>query len=215
MQIDRQWMNRWFDVFNHTYFDSELPRPKFSVGHSQTRLGSMSCKCRRRMLKTEYYDFAIRMSNYYEQDEKQFQTVLLHEMIHLRIAAMGLRDNSPHGQLFQSLALSINRRGGWRISITTSKSKLKPHCSTPQRNVMLALENTSGATFLTVVNPAYVTLLERQLRTISSISHHQWLITTDSRFGTFPKVRTLRARAVSRNDYNDAISRGEPFTPRP
>lgn len=205
MQIDTQWMARCFDIYNRTYFDGSLPVPRFGVGRSRTRLGTMSCRRGGTLLHRRNYDFVIRLSNFYDQDEKDFQNVLLHEMIHLWIAASRLTDTSPHGRLFRSMATRINRLGGWHITVTSSAKGLKVHSSGSRSYLVLVMEDRTGSTFITRVSPTSAPKLERLLSHTSSIVSHQWLKTTDARFASFAAVRTLRALKVSRDDYEDVI----------
>ena len=42
MQIDIHWLRDNFARFNARYFSDLLPVPRFGVGHSRTRLGTLS-----------------------------------------------------------------------------------------------------------------------------------------------------------------------------
>ena len=75
-------MEQWFTTFNEQYFDGVLPLPRLALSRSKTRLGSMSCKRVTRLFRgTKFSDFTIRLSNYYDLSERDFQNVLLHEII--------------------------------------------------------------------------------------------------------------------------------------
>ena len=78
-------LRTWFRQFNTDYFGGELPMPRIVLSKARTRLGTMACKCTRRLLKRVYSDFVIRISTYYECTEREFQETLLHEMIHYYI----------------------------------------------------------------------------------------------------------------------------------
>ena len=108
MQIDIQWLQNNFARFNARYFSDLLPVPRFGVGHSRTRLGTLSYKRKTRMGRSQCSDFAIHLSNYYDQTEHQFQSVLLHEMIHLSIACSGVKDTAPHGVVFRGMMQRLN-----------------------------------------------------------------------------------------------------------
>ena len=120
-------MEQWFTTFNEQYFDSVLPLPRLALSRSRTRLGSMSCKRVTRLLRgTKFSDFTIRLSNYYDLSEREFQNVLLHEMIHYHIAYTGVKDSSPHGVVFRRKAEVFNRKYGWNIKVTGSTRGIKP-----------------------------------------------------------------------------------------
>ena len=200
MQIDTLWMKTNFMRFNTQYFDGVLPLPRLRVGRSRTQLGSMSCKRKTSWGRTKLYDFTISLSNYYDQTEHQFQSVLLHEMIHLSIAVSGVKDTSPHGVVFRGLMQRLNR-DGWDIQIMTkTRDYTKAYTGTATviaQYIVLALEMNDGKRFLSSVNPKFVRDINQQLRTIPQISHYAWFTTSDRWFESMPKVRSLRGRRVT------------------
>ena len=125
MQVSIEWIEKWFTVFNKDYFGGKLPLPDLALSKSKTRLGSMSCKHVTRFGRTKVYDFAIRISNYYDMTERQFQNVLLHEMIHYSIAYTGLKDTAPHGVVFRGMADAMNKKYGWDINVRISVRNVK------------------------------------------------------------------------------------------
>ena len=200
MQIDTLWMKTNFMRFNTKYFDGVLPLPRLRAGRSRTQLGTMSCKRKTSWGRTKLYDFTISLSNYYDQTEHQFQSVLLHEMIHLSIAVSGVKDTSPHGVVFRGLMQRLNR-DGWDIQIMTkTRDYTKAYTGTATviaQYIVLALEMNDGKRFLSSVNPKFVRDINQQLRTIPQISHYAWFTTSDRWFESMPKVRSLRGRRVT------------------
>jgi hypothetical protein len=200
MQIDTLWMKTNFMRFNTQYFDGVLPLPRLRAGRSRTQLGTMSCKRKTSWGRTKLYDFTISLSNYYDQTEHQFQSVLLHEMIHLSIAVSGVKDTSPHGVVFRGLMQRLNR-DGWDIQIMTkTRDYTKAYTGTATviaQYIVLALEMNDGKRFLSSVNPKFVRDINQQLRTIPQISHYAWFTTSDRWFESMPKVRSLRGRRVT------------------
>lgn len=200
MQIDTLWMKTNFMRFNTQYFDGVLPLPRLRAGRSRTQLGTMSCKRKTSWGRTKLYDFTISLSNYYDQTEHQFQSVLLHEMIHLSIAVSGVKDTSPHGVVFRALMQRLNR-DGWDIQIMTkTRDYTKAYTGSATviaQYIVLALEMNDGKRFLSSVNPKFVRDINQQLRTIPQISHFAWFTTSDHWFEAMPKVRSLRGRRVT------------------
>ena len=186
--------------FNTQYFDGVLPLPRLRAGRSRTQLGTMSCKRKTSWGRIKLYDFTISLSNYYDQTEHQFQSVLLHEMIHLSIAVSGVKDTSPHGVVFRGLMKRLNR-DGWDIQIMTkTRDYTKAYTGTATviaQYIVLALEMNDGKRFLSSVNPKFVRDINQQLRTIPQISHYAWFTTSDRWFEAMPKVRSLRGRRVT------------------
>ena len=203
MQVTLEWMSYWFAKFNTDYFRGGLPQPRLALSKSKTRLGSMSCKKRVRLFRTECYGYTIRLSNYYDQTERQYQNVLLHEMIHYSIAYARIKDTSPHGTVFRGMMENLNRKYGWEVSVTTSM-KVVPRAGGVPKNktyLVLALETSDGKSFLSVVNPRFARQLEEQTILVRTIKEHHWLRTTNPYFSDFPAVRSLRAKRVSRDVY--------------
>lgn len=79
-------LHAWFRQFNADYFGDELPVPRIALSKARTRLGTMSYRRVRKLLRWTYTDFTIRISTYYECSEREYQETLLHEMIHYYIA---------------------------------------------------------------------------------------------------------------------------------
>ncbi len=201
----------WFDTFNRDYFAGSMPRPRLSLGHSRTRLGSMACRRRRTLLGWKNSDFAIRLSTYYDCTERELQTVLLHEMIHLYIAWKGIRDDAPHGRVFRRMMDELNTRYGWNITVSTSmrgRQTTAPRNSNRQR-LVLALENSRGECFLSVVNPRYAVRLKAQLGRAIDVRPRVWFVSTDPFFADFTTVRSLRARRVTRTIFEEKIAGGK------
>ena len=200
MQIDTLWMKTNFMRFNTQYFDGVLPLPRLRAGRSRTQLGTMSCKRKTSWGRTKLYDFTISLSNYYDQTEHQFQSVLLHEMIHLSIAVSGVKDTSPHGVVFRGLMQRLNR-DGWDIQIMTKTcdyTKAYTGSATViAQYIVLALEMNDGKRFLSSVNPKFAHDINRQLKMVPQISHFAWFTTSDRWFEAMPKVRSLRGRRVT------------------
>lgn len=200
MQIDILWLRRWFATFNQQYFDSGLPTPAFHIGHSRTQLGTLSFKRKMTLRGTRLFDFVLGLSNYYDQSEHQFQSVLLHEMIHLSIAVAGLRDTSPHGVVFRGMMSRLNREG-WDIHVMTPTQGLrKAYTGSSQvieQYLVLAIETGDGRHFLSSVNPAYARTLKERLQHATTIRSASWYTTSDPWFADKPKVRSLRGTKVS------------------
>jgi hypothetical protein len=213
MQVTKEWMERWFAQFNHDYFGDALPLPRLALSKSRTRLGSMSCKRQVRLFHSRLSDYAIHLSNYYDLSERQFQNVLLHEMIHYSIAYNGRKDSSPHGVVFRAMMEELNRKYGWELSVTTSTKNVEKAGGIPQNKtyLILSMEMKDGRRFLSVVNPRAARQLERQTRLVADLASHGWYTTQNPYFFGFPAVRTLRARRIRKAEYDSLVADLKPF----
>lgn len=209
MIVTKAWMAEHFDRFNTEYFDARLPRPEFVLSRARTRLGQMSCKRAVRWGRVHLYDFRIAMTIYYDMTERQAQTVLLHEMIHYVISYTGLKDTSSHGVVFQGMAANLNRKYGWNIRTSTSTRGWKVNDAMREKQqtavrhptLVLAVCTNDGKCFVSRVNPRYGRSITTRLKSSSQITSYRWYTTEDSYFDSYPEVRSLRGRRISRSDF--------------
>ena len=209
-------LHAWFRQFNADYFGDELPVPRIALSKARTRLGTMSCRRVRKLLRWTYTDFTIRISTYYDCTEREFQETLLHEMIHYYIAYKNISDTSSHGKVFRQIMQQLNNEHGWNITITSS---MHNHKLTPvQRKItvanyflVLAIELDDGGRMFTVVNKKAIRKVYDALRNCRNIVNHRWYVSLDPYFLDFPCVRSLRARCVSIDEYNEKTAAMQPL----
>ena len=209
MQINTEWIAVNFDRFNKDYFGGRLTPPKFSVNNARTRLGSMAFKWKRSLFKRETYDYVIRLSNYYDIPEVEFQNVLLHEMIHYYIAVNHFKDDSVHGTMFRSIAQRINKQG-WHVVVRTDTRKWpvaernRKKVITRKR-IVLAASTTDGKYFLSVIGPGSVRKVKLQIARTPQIREVRWFESSDDYFQQFPQCRTLRGRIVTKELWEEKV----------
>lgn len=208
MQVSIEWMKNWFLRFNKDYFEGQLPLPRLRLSQSRTRMGSMSCKRKYHLGKYRLTDFTIHLSNYYDLTERQFQNVLLHEMIHYMIAYIGFKDTSAHGIIFRRMMDYLNKNHGWEITVMShSKDLPLSHGISRDRTyLVLAVSLVSGERMFSVVNPGYARRLNRLIPTIQGLRDFGWYQSNDPYFFDFPKVRSLRGRKVNEREYRERLS---------
>lgn len=207
MFVDASLLRGWFSLFNIEYFDGGLPEPAFAVGRSRTRLGSLTWRYRRRLFVKSPCDYVIRVSNYYDMDELQFKSVLLHEMIHLYIVSKGLKDTSPHGVLFREKMQSVNA-DGWRVSVSARMDGVGRAgvAGKKRRRIVLAVSMADGRRMLTVVSPGYVKAIDGVVRRSPDVESSSWYVSYDEYFADFPVVRTPKGRIVTAETYGRLVS---------
>lgn len=208
MNCNLEWLTHWFDTFNLSYFEGSLPRPKLSLSRSRTRLGSMSCRRKMTWRGVRFTDFAIHISNYYDQSERDFQNVLLHEMIHYAIAYKGLKDTAPHGVVFKGMMEKLNKTYGWNIQVMCKTKNMQvAEANKKERDfLVLALTLTTDEQMLSVINPQYAQNIEKHLMGIREVRDFAWFVSRDEYFRAFPQVRSLRGKKVTKDVYNKMIN---------
>ena len=203
MQVDIRQLEEWFASFNEAYFGGGLPVPKFAVGRSRTRLGTLSWKWQGRLFARRPCGYVLRVSNYYDADERHFKNVLLHEMIHLYVVSEELIDTSPHGVEFRKKMSEINAEG-WNVTVSAKMSGAEKAVRERKRRqrVVLAVVMSSGKCLLSVVGRRYVGAVNRAVGRSSGVKSYSWYLSDDDYFADFPVVRTPRGRVVKRETYD-------------
>ena len=150
-----------------------------------------------------------------ECSEREFQETLLHEMIHLYIAYHNITDTSSHGKEFRRIMQRLNSEHGWHITVSTSmhKHKLTPSHpdNSPASFLVLALVLDDGTRMLSVVNVRSVLKVDALARRTRRIADHRWYMSQDPYFRDFTCVRSLRARRVSMDVYNEKTAAMQPL----
>lgn len=203
--MDEEKLEQLFDHFNEAYFGGKLPKVRLVVSNSRTQLGQFRCEQRRRWFlgSPVMANPVIKVSAYYKLPERETMNILLHEMIHYYIAWSGKRDTSSHGRLFRQWMDRLNREHGWNIRVSVPTGQW----AVAERNrkkdyLVLALQTVKGHRMLSVVNPEYQALIEREIQHAPAVLCHQWLHSDDAYFSGFPAVRSLRCRRVTVEVYD-------------
>ena len=208
MELTVKILREWFHQFNAAYFESELPEPKLLVSKSRTQLGQFSCRRVRKGLFSGYktVGYTIKVSEFYDMQEREYQQTLLHEMIHYYIAFTGAKDTSPHGRLFRELMARLNAVGGWHITVSsrTGQYQVRQQAVETQYLLML-LTTTDGKHYVSVVNPSFRKFIEHQAAQSPQVTTCQWVVSRDTRYATWPKTRSLRGRRITEVEYLQII----------
>lgn len=215
MTLTTDLLKVWFGQFNAMYFGGKLPMPVIRLSKARTKLGTMRCRRVRRMLKWVYTDFSISISTYYDCTEREYQTTLLHEMIHYHIAYNNIPDTSAHGKVFHEIMNRLNHDYGWHITVSSKRRNLRPAdgsvLTKMSTHLVLALILNDGTRMLSVVSPRWARHIDRQASMVGRIASHRWYMSTDCYFNNFAKVRSLRACKVSAEVYNAKTLAAQPL----
>ena len=73
--------------------------------------------------------------------------------------------------------------------------------------LLLVLKTRDGKHFLSVVNPSYRTYIERQISLSSVIIDYHWLVSRDTRYAHWVRVRSLRGKRITETEYHTLLTK--------
>lgn len=120
-----------FNQCNMKYFEGKLPIPMFDLLHSFRTCGYFDCDYEQGWFSRTLYNFRISMTDYYDFTPKQFEDILVHEMIHYYLAYFGIDKSLSHGREFKKMAKRLNQTYGLNITKTLDISQYKRREGTP------------------------------------------------------------------------------------
>ena len=114
MEVTTEIIANKFREYNKTFFNNELPTPKFGLLKSYMTCGYFSCKkiVGKRRLNGQRLDISV----YYDWDENELRNVIVHEMIHYYLAHKHIDNELTHGEAFMEMANKFNNEYGMKIS---------------------------------------------------------------------------------------------------
>ena len=108
MVVTREWLVENYNKYNNLIFNGGLPSLErgqnqwvnfdLKVNNSRVYLGQF---CQRKRGFFGDMNYTIKISRYYDRDEKGLIDTLVHEMIHYYIMSNNLQDDSLHGTIFR------------------------------------------------------------------------------------------------------------------
>lgn len=81
MLVTKQWIKENYDKFTKEYFYDNMPPVNIKITKSERCWGIACCKID--CVNKKCFSFELKISNYYDVDEKYKINTLLHEMIHI------------------------------------------------------------------------------------------------------------------------------------
>lgn len=190
MKLNKELIKKDFIRFNKEYFEGKLKIPLFGVRSLKNSLGLC-------------YNNLIVISSYYDFPSRMYQTVLLHEMIHLYIRQNKLGDNKVHGRRFMSIADRINKQGGWNISNKDSVKGL-PINKAKTWNVF-SYKTIDGRYFMFAVCKKYIDLYKSHVFKYKDIFRDALLFESDDGIlcGSLAECRkTIKGYYITETQHN-------------
>lgn len=196
-----------FKTFNALCFEGALPPVPIKLGRAVRSLGSCTYKKRKHLFgRTEFYDFAIRISTRFDLPENELEDILLHEMIHYEILVNQRQDTSAHGRLFRARMKEINERFGRHIIISHRSASVQPMMAADAAPVWRAVARVQlkdGRTGVKVLPNIERRLkaYRRGMKLSGQVSSVEFYLTADPWFSRFPKSTALNLFFPSDPDF--------------
>ena len=143
-------MNKWFDEFNAVVFANKLPKVKITFNNTRRQLGQFYWGRTR--------GIGIKISLFYDREEKGFRNTLLHEMCHLYCYKQGWL-HEGHGNHWKAIAnkaykitgLYIQRTQTDEVFVPRVENKAKMEAITAKKNAPAILVDIDYGTYHFIV----------------------------------------------------------------
>ena len=196
-----------FREFNKTIFYNTLPEPTFQLSRARSFLGK--CVTRRlrgleALKKKSHIECTLRFSTSFDLPENELEDIIIHEMIHYRIAYNCMRDTSSHGQMFKSMMQEINREHGRNIAIRhrmseSNGSQLTDAPKRLSRHVVAVVKFKDGRTGIKVL-PRIVQRISNYYNKVGAASHVESVdlyFSLDPYFNLYPNSSALKVHIIA------------------
>ena len=130
MIADFNTMPQMFWECNEKYFNNELPTPKFALINKLNILARFEFVKEKKDTKIKHK--RILFSDCYDFDEKVFENLMVHEMIHYYLAWNGIKNPHKHKKEFMDMANKLNEKYGLNITKKVDASSFKKTENAPK-----------------------------------------------------------------------------------
>ena len=207
MELTINFIKESFRKYNAKYFNNQLVEPRFKISNTKRTLGSFCEHVSMDLKDLSFFVpfFTITVSEYYDRDAKQYDTTIIHEMIHLCLAQNGIREVESHGPEFMKIANRINE-DGWDITPRTSALKwnLNPKNVKSYNIFLIECGTNNGDYFMFACMTKQINFFKRKL----SDKNYVFFITSDREFNDLPTCRTMiRGAYITKEKYKELYNR--------
>ncbi len=187
-----------FVRFNTLIFGASLPEPRFVLTSARTFRGKLSWRRSSLLWGHRPKDFELRLSTLFDLPQREWEDVVIHEMIHLHIASKRLRDSSPHGPLFREMMERINREHG-RSIVVSARSDGKGDTRV-RAHYLCIVRFSDGRLGVAPVAKSRIFELWDSFAAWPQAAAVSWVGSTDIWFNRFPRVMRTKAYITTRAD---------------
>lgn len=195
---DLPFLRETFAHFNTIIFGASLPEPRFVLTKARTFRGKLSWRRSSLLRGRRPRDFELRLSTIFDLPQREWEDVVIHEMIHLHIASRGMRDSSPHGTLFRETMERINHLHGRAVVVSArsdgkSDSRVRPH-------YLCIVKFSDGRLGVAPVAKSRIFELWDSFTAWPEVSAVSWVGSTDIWFNRFPRVMRTKVYITTQSD---------------
>lgn len=193
-----------FIQFNSQIFNSSLPAPRFTLTKARTFRGKLCYRVKKSFLRTVNSDFELRISTSFNLPQKEWEDVVIHEMIHLHIASKGIKDTSSHGREFRKMMQFVNATHGRKIRISTKSDPFKEDNPLADKRVkahfICLAKFSDGRLGMAPVAKTRIFSLWDYFSNFPGVVSLKWIGTTDTWFNGFPHIKNPKFYIVKESD---------------
>ena len=182
-----QQLEKKFLHFNQLIFNGCLPVPMMKLTTDIYRGGCTSSTIMEDSSGIILRDnWTIRISIRFDRPEIEYDSILVHEMIHYYIGYNNLHDDCSHGKLFVHMMHEINEKYGLNIQVSGIMDENKISQLPAHQRFFCIAHLTDGQVAIQVVAKNKVAQIWSLYESLSEIQDIEWYTSTNPLLGTFP-----------------------------
>lgn len=191
MRANLNYLYKKFVEFNETIFKSSLPPIEIKISRGGKVLGCLHKKTSRLGLRTSY---SMTFTNRYDMPEQMLEDILIHEMIHYRVALDDIADTSMHGDRFKAIMNQINREHGRHISLRVElpKQVLESDNMSVRNYIITCRMNGYDPRLFMRCASTRIFYIYRELQNIRGVSDIRFYSSTSAVFNRYGNSRSVK-----------------------
>lgn len=199
---DIDFIQTCFGRFNAQIFGGSLPIPPLKLTRAASFFGKVHYRRHRNLLGKEIKsDFEIRISTSFDLPEREWEDVIIHEMLHYYIDLNGIRDSSAHGPVFRSMMQQINEKYGRQLTVSKRTAVPRQRRKRTGASTFCISILSDGSRGITICSPARVSYMKRYLPRYYRLQQMQWHSLESSVLDRYPKSIKPRIYRLRDEDY--------------
>lgn len=206
-----------FNRFNRQIFNNELLPVKFIYVNARTFVGQFCHPVNSRLPKEKLAGrCTIKISRLFKLSESQLEDIIIHEMIHYYIWIKGIRQISPHDEVFLTMMNRINRTFNRNITVSQKSGSEGVDLTDPRRKTHILCitewKHMPGKIFITPSARTSFVGIDKAFRADRNLIRLQWYVSTDVWFNKLRTFRTPKAILITPEDYERyVLSKSTPY----